>query len=47
MDNRLKFLYLMITELWGRRKKARAGNGKTGTSGVRAKEANPLCNLKT
>ena len=42
MDNRLKFLYLMITELWGRRKKARAGNGKTGASRGAVEEANPL-----
>ena len=41
MDNRLKFLYLIETELWGRRKKARAGNGKTGTSEVSVREANP------
>ncbi len=46
MDNRLKFLYLMITELWGRRKKARAGNGKTGTSRVSVWEANPPYNEK-
>ena len=36
MDNRLKFLYYDITELWGRRTKAWAGNGKTGTSEVRS-----------
>ena len=47
MDNRLKFLYLMITELWGRRKKARAGNGKTGTSEVSVWLANPPYNEKT
>ena len=28
MDNRLKFLYCLWTELWGRRRRARAGNGK-------------------
>lgn len=31
-DNRLKFLYCLWTELWGRRRRARAGNGKAGTS---------------
>ena len=41
MDNRWKFLYLIWKEMWGRRKKAGAGNGKTGTSGVGAAEANP------
>ena len=46
MDNRLKFLYLMITELWGRRKRAEAGNGKTGTSEVGDKEEKPLVNPK-
>jgi hypothetical protein len=34
MENRLRFLYLIKTELWGRREKARAGNEKTGASGV-------------
>ena len=47
MDNRLKFLYCLITELWGHRQKARAGNGKTGTSGVGVRQANPPYNLKT
>ena len=46
MDNRLKFLYLIGTELWGRRKRARAGNGKTGTSEVSGEEANPLSKEK-
>ena len=32
MDNRLRFLYLSKTELWGRRVKMRAGNGETGRS---------------
>ena len=35
MDNRLRFLYLMITELWGRRKKAGAGNGTRCKRGTR------------
>ena len=33
MDNRWKFLYCHISELWGRRGKGRAGNEKTGASG--------------
>ena len=33
MDNRLIFLYYLITELWGRRRIRKAGNGKTGASG--------------
>jgi hypothetical protein len=32
MDNRLKFLYLMQTELWGHGRVGRAGKGKTGSS---------------
>ena len=36
MDNRLKFLYRNITELWGHRRKAWAGSGDTGTSGDRS-----------
>ena len=32
MDNRLKFLYCDITELWGHRERAGAGTGKTGAS---------------
>ena len=43
----MKFLYLMITELWGRRKKAGAGNGKTGTSVAAVWLANPPYNAKT
>jgi hypothetical protein len=34
MDNRLKFLYCKITELWGHREKAGARYGKTGVSEV-------------
>ena len=34
MDNRLKFLYCMMTELWGHRQDSTcAGNGKAGASG--------------
>ena len=36
MDNRLKFLYYMQTELWGHRRIGKTGNGKTGP---RAKES--------
>jgi hypothetical protein len=32
MDNRLKFLYCNITELWGHGRKVGAGNGKSGAS---------------
>ena len=47
MDNRLKFLYYHITELWGHVRKAKAGNGKTGASEVGVQKANPLHNPKT
>ena len=42
MDNRFRFLYHMISELWGRRRTAHPGNGKTGASRVGVKLANPL-----
>ena len=32
MDNRLRFLYRMASEMWGRRRITGAGNGETGTS---------------
>ena len=32
MDNRLRFLYRMVSEMWGRRRITGAGNGKTGAS---------------
>ena len=32
MDNRLIFLYLVQTELWGHGRVGRAGKGKTGAS---------------
>jgi len=47
MDNRLKFLYYDITELWGHRERARAGNGNTGASEVGDNQANPVINPKT
>ena len=32
MDNRLRFLYHMVSELWGRGRITGAGNGNTGAS---------------
>ena len=46
MDNRLRFLYYFMTELWGRREKTQAGNGKTGASEVPVHQANPVCKGK-
>ena len=46
MDDRLIFLYYHVTELWGRRKKVRAGDERTGPSEVREWLANPLSNPK-
>ena len=43
----MKFLYYPVTELWGHRQRAGAGNGKTGTREVGEELANPLFNLKT
>ena len=42
MDNRFRFLYFMISELWGHRDKGWAGNGKTGASGGAVEEGKPL-----
>ena len=47
MDDRLIFLYYHVTELWGRRKRVRAGDERTGPSEVRETLANPRFNLKT
>ena len=41
MDNRLRFLYCSAAELWGHRKKAGAGNGKTGASVVPGRQEKP------
>ena len=41
MDNRLRFLYRIQSELWGRGRRAWAGNGKTGTSEVGDAQENP------
>ena len=46
MDNRLKFLYYDITELWGHRERARAGNGKTGASEITVREEKPPYKVK-
>ena len=46
MDNRLRFLYFMISEMWGHRDEAQAGNGKTGASEVSAWEGKPPCKEK-
>ena len=43
MDNRFRFLYSMISELWGHSSGARAGNGKTGASAGAAGEGKPSC----
>ena len=32
MDNRLRFLYRMVSEMWGHGRITGAGNGKTGPS---------------
>ncbi len=42
MDNRLKFLYCRVTELWGHARKAWPGNEETGASGVPVHQANPV-----
>ena len=41
MDNRWRFLYYKVTELWGRRRKARPGNGKPRASEGGAMEGKP------
>ena len=46
MDNRLRFLYCGMSELWGRMCKARAGNGKTRTSAGAARKENPPGNAR-
>ena len=43
MDNRWRFLYCGMTELWGHVRKAEAGNGKPGASEVVAGLENPPC----
>ena len=46
MDNRWRFLYCGMTELWGHVRKAEAGNGKPGASGVPVTLENPGGNGK-
>ena len=46
MDSWLRFQHYTVSELWGRRERARAGNGKTGASAVMGEEANPLTKHK-
>ena len=41
MDNRLIFLYSVVSEMWGHGCETAAGNGKTGASAGAAGEANP------
>ena len=43
----MKFLYFIISELWGHRQRVRAGNGKAGASEVGVWEAKPPYNPKT
>ena len=43
----MRFLYFVISEMWGHRDKAWAGNGKTGASEVAVWEENPPCKAKT
>ena len=47
MDNRLKFLYHISSELWGHREIPEPGNEDTRASEVGAKLANPLSKPKT
>ena len=47
MDNRLKFLYCHVTELWGRREERRAGNEETGASEVGVRKEKPAYNPNT
>ena len=46
MDNRLRFLYCVMTELWGRAWRARAGSGEPGASERGAVQANPHGNTR-
>ena len=42
----MRFLHCNKTELWGRREKARAGNGRTGASAIPVRKENPPCKGK-
>ena len=46
MDSWLRFQHYIVTELWGRRKEAGAGNGKTGASAVTGEEEKPFTESK-
>ncbi len=46
MDNRLKFLYRVLSELWGHRTEAKPGNEKTGASAGLVRLENPFNNRK-
>jgi len=46
MDNRLKFLYRISSELWGHRTEEEPGNEKTGASIRLAGMENPPSNRK-
>ena len=43
----MRFLYYNVSELWGHRQRARAGNGKAGASEVSVREAKPPYKEKT
>ena len=47
MDNRWRFLYCSVTEMWGRMEEAWAGKGKTGASGIGEGPEKPSFNPKT
>ena len=46
MDSRSIFLHCTMTELWGRRERAYAGNGNPGASEAGVHQANPVHNPK-
>ena len=46
MDNRLKFLYPVASEMWGHRRRRHAGKGKTGASAGAAQEDKTLVRLR-
>ena len=43
MDNRWRFLYCCMTELWGRMEEAWTGRGETGASGPGEGLEKPSC----
>ena len=46
MDNRLKFLYYVYSELWGRRRIVNPGDGIPGQAQSRGGKANPPLKMK-